>query len=159
MTKLLITLHFAKVMSSIKETRNLLLVSCVTGIINANEFAILYNVNMSKNPLFLYDNYEEFSLDNFSKEKCIVLTTGIYWPITSTDQIYISTAMGAKFLGATFVDTWDELTCLPLAKNWQQNWQRVFGRTTSEYANLWTIPRCGPITWAKWETWQIIEPG
>ena len=26
---------------------------------------------MSKNPLFLYDNYEEFSLDNFSKEKCI----------------------------------------------------------------------------------------
>ena len=105
MTKLLITLHFAKVMSSIKETRNLLLVSCVTGIINANEFAILYNVNMSKNPLFLYDNYEEFSLDNFSKEKCIVLTTGIYWPITSTDQIYISTAMGAKFLGATFVDT------------------------------------------------------
>ena len=71
MTKLLITLHFAKVMSSIKETRNLLLVSCVTGIMNANEFAILYNVNMSKNPLFLYDNYEEFSLDNFSKEKCI----------------------------------------------------------------------------------------
>ena len=71
MTKLLITLHFAKVMSSIKETRNLLSVSCVTGIINANEFAILYNVNMSKNPLFLYDNYEEFSLDNFSKEKCI----------------------------------------------------------------------------------------
>ena len=69
------------------------------------------------------------------------------------------TAMGAKFLGATFVDTRDELTCLPLAKNWQQNWQRVFGRTTSEYANLWTIPRCGPITWAKWETWQIIEPG
>ena len=58
-------------MSSIKETRNLLSVSCVTGIINANEFAILYNVNMSKNPLFLYDNYEEFSLDNFSKEKCI----------------------------------------------------------------------------------------
>ena len=71
MTKLLITLHFAKVMSSIQETRNLLSVSCVTGIINANEFAILYNVNMSKNPLFLYDNYEEFSLDNFSKEKCI----------------------------------------------------------------------------------------
>ena len=71
MTKLLITLHFAKVMSSVKEKRDLPLVSCVTGTINTNEFAILYNVNMSKNPLFLYDSYEEFSLDNFSKEKCI----------------------------------------------------------------------------------------
>ena len=71
MTKLLITLHFAKVMSSVKETQDLLLVSCVKGFINANKFAILYNVNMSKNPLFPYDNYEEFSLDNFSKEKCI----------------------------------------------------------------------------------------
>ena len=26
---------------------------------------------MSKNPLFPYDNYEEFSLDNFSEEECI----------------------------------------------------------------------------------------
>ena len=58
-------------MSSLKETRDLLLVSSVKGIINANEFAILYNVNMSKNPLFPYDNYEEFSLDNFSEEECI----------------------------------------------------------------------------------------
>ena len=51
--------------------RDLLLVSCVKGIINANEFAILYDVNMSKNPLFPYDNYEEFSPDNFSEEECI----------------------------------------------------------------------------------------
>ena len=58
-------------MSSLKETRDLLLVSCVKGIINANEFAILYDVNMSKNPLFPYDNYEQFSLDNFSEEECI----------------------------------------------------------------------------------------
>ena len=70
MTKLLITLYFAKVMSSVKETRDLLLVSRVTGIINANEFTILYNINMSKSPLFPYDNYEEFSLDNLSKGKC-----------------------------------------------------------------------------------------
>ena len=58
-------------MSSLKETRDLLLVSCVKGIINANEFAILYDVNMSKNPLFPYDNYEQFSPDNFSEEECI----------------------------------------------------------------------------------------
>ena len=64
-------LYFAKVMSSLKETRDLLLVSSVKGIINANEFAILYNVNMSKNPLFPYDNYDKFSLDNFSEEECI----------------------------------------------------------------------------------------
>ena len=44
--------------------------------------------------------------DSFaSKQMHVLLTTGIYWPITSTEQIYISTAMGAKFLGATFVDT------------------------------------------------------
>ena len=58
-------------MSSLKETRDLLLVSCVKGIINANEFAILYDVNMSKNPLFPYDNYDECSLNNFSEEECI----------------------------------------------------------------------------------------
>ena len=60
-------------MSSLKETRELLLVSCVKGIINANEFTILYDVNMSKNPLhvFPHDYYEEFSLDNFSEEECI----------------------------------------------------------------------------------------
>ena len=58
-------------MSTLKETRDLLLVSCVKGIINANEFAILLDVNMSKNPLFPYDNYEELSLDNFSEEECI----------------------------------------------------------------------------------------
>ena len=33
--------------------------------------------------------------------------------------------------------------------NLEQNWQRVFDGTTSEYGNLWTIPLCGPITWAK----------
>ena len=31
----------------------------------------------------------------------------------------------------------------------EQNWQRVFDGTSSECANLWTIPLCGPITWAK----------
>ena len=58
-------------MSSLKETRDLLLVSCVKGIINANEFAIFYDVNMSKIPLFPYDNYEEFWLDNFIEEECM----------------------------------------------------------------------------------------
>ena len=61
-------LHFSKIMSSLKETRDLLLLSCVKGIINPNEFTILYDVNMSKNPRFPYENYEEFSLDNFSEE-------------------------------------------------------------------------------------------
>ena len=54
-----------------EKKKDLLLVSCVKGILNTNEFAILYDVNMSKNPLFLYDNYKEFSLDNFSEEECI----------------------------------------------------------------------------------------
>ena len=31
----------------------------------------------------------------------------------------------------------------------EQNWQRVFDGTSSECANLWTIPLRGPITWAK----------
>ena len=51
----------------------------------------------------------------------VLLTTGIYWPIASTDQIYISTAVGAKFLGATFADISDELTC-PL-------WPRIDNKT------------------------------
>ena len=41
----------------------------------------------------------------------------------------------------------------------EQNWQRFFDGTTSKYANLWTIPLCGPVTEAKWDKWQIIEPG
>ena len=40
-------------------------------VTKANEFAILYNVNMSKDPPFPFDNYEEFSFDNFSDEECI----------------------------------------------------------------------------------------
>ena len=56
---------------SLKETQDLLLVSYVKGNIKANEFAILYDINMSKNPLFPYDNYKEFSLDNFSEEEYI----------------------------------------------------------------------------------------
>ena len=42
----------------LKGNARLILVSCVKGTINANEFAI-YDVNMSKNPLFPYDNYEQ----------------------------------------------------------------------------------------------------
>ena len=51
---------------------DLLLVSHVKGIINVNEFAILFNVNMSGNPLFPHENYAEFSLGNFSRGECIV---------------------------------------------------------------------------------------
>jgi len=47
-------------------------INIINNFINANEFAILYNVNMSGNPLFPHENYKEFSLDNFSTEECIL---------------------------------------------------------------------------------------
>ena len=40
--------------------------------LQSDEFAILFNVKMSGNPLFPNENYEEFSLDNFSRGECIV---------------------------------------------------------------------------------------
>jgi len=58
-------------MLSFMETRNLLLACFTKGIINTKEFAVLYDVNTSKNPSFPYDDYEGFSLNNFSDEECL----------------------------------------------------------------------------------------
>ena len=45
-----------------------------------------------------------------SKQMYVLLTTGICWQITSTDQIYISTGVGAKFLGVNWPPSGQELT-------------------------------------------------
>ena len=48
----------------------MLLVAFTKGIIKADKFALLYDINTSKKPPFPHDSYEEFSLDNFSDEEC-----------------------------------------------------------------------------------------
>ena len=53
------------------ETQNLLHACFAKGIISMKEFAVLYDVNTSKNPSFPYDDYKGFSLNNFSDDECL----------------------------------------------------------------------------------------
>ena len=57
-------------MASFKETRNLLLESYIDGVIDEDEFLLMYDANTSKNPVFPYENYERFSLDNMDPAEC-----------------------------------------------------------------------------------------
>ena len=50
-------------MTSFKDARNLLLESYNDGIIDDDEFILLYEGNFSKNPEFLYEDYERFDLN------------------------------------------------------------------------------------------------
>ena len=47
-------------MTSFKDARNLLLESYNDGIIDDDEFILLYEGNFSKNPEFPYEDYERF---------------------------------------------------------------------------------------------------
>ena len=49
-------------MTSFKDARNLLLESYNDGIIDDDEFILLYEGNFSKNPEFPYEDYERFDL-------------------------------------------------------------------------------------------------
>ena len=48
---------------------------------------------MSKNPLFPYDNYEEFSLDKFSKEECIA-----EFCVEKNDLAILADSLGIPFV-------------------------------------------------------------
>ena len=50
-------------MASFKDARNLLLESYDDGIIDDDEYILLYEQNFSKNPEFPYEDYERFDLD------------------------------------------------------------------------------------------------
>ena len=50
-------------MTSFKDARNLLPESYNDGIIDDDEFILLYEGNFSKNPEFPYEDYERFDLN------------------------------------------------------------------------------------------------
>ena len=57
-------------MASFKDARNLLLESYDDGIIDDDEYILLYEQNFSKNPEFPYEDYERFDLDAMDDTEC-----------------------------------------------------------------------------------------
>jgi len=57
-------------MTSFKETRDALLLAFDDGIIDEEEFLILYDQHTSKNPNFGYEDYEKFDLGNMDPAMC-----------------------------------------------------------------------------------------
>ena len=57
-------------MTSFKAARNLLLESYNDGLIDDDEFILLYEGNFSKNPEFPYEDYERFDLDVMDDAEC-----------------------------------------------------------------------------------------
>ena len=60
---------FAK-MTSFRKTRDELLLSFCEGIVNEDEFLLLYDVNKSKNPEYPYWNHERFRLQDKDEVEC-----------------------------------------------------------------------------------------
>ena len=61
-------------MSSLKEVRNQLLISHYEGLIDDEEFLLLYDMNMSNNldlPYEAYLPYEQFTLENLEDDECV----------------------------------------------------------------------------------------
>ena len=57
-------------MASFRKTGNLLLVSFAKDVIDATDFALLYDVNTSHNHDCPYWNYDQFYLENMSDAEC-----------------------------------------------------------------------------------------
>lgn len=58
-------------MASFKETRNLVLECYVDGIIDEDDFMLLYDLNQSQNPEFPHENYELFNFDALDPVECV----------------------------------------------------------------------------------------
>ena len=54
-----------------KKTRNLVLECYVDGIIDEDDFMLLYDINQSKNPEFPHENYELFNFDALDPVECV----------------------------------------------------------------------------------------
>ena len=57
-------------MTSFRDARNLLMLSYDDGLIDDDEFILLYDANMSKNPEFPYEEYGRFDLDEMDDTEC-----------------------------------------------------------------------------------------
>ena len=58
-------------MPGFREAREALLMAHFGNAIDDTEFILLYDVNKSKNPNFLYWYYDKFDLDNLNEDECI----------------------------------------------------------------------------------------
>ena len=58
-------------MASLKQTRNLVLECYVDGLIDEDDFMLLYDINQSKNPEFPHENYEPFNFDVLDPAECL----------------------------------------------------------------------------------------
>lgn len=58
-------------MVSFKETRSLVLECYVDGIIDEDDFMLLYDINQSKNLEFPHENYELFNFDALDPVECV----------------------------------------------------------------------------------------
>lgn len=57
-------------MSSFKATRDALLLALDAGIIDEEEFLVLYELNTSKNPNFGYEEFDKFNLNSMDSALC-----------------------------------------------------------------------------------------
>ena len=57
-------------MPSFRENRTFLLCAFDSGVINEEEFVLLYDLNTAKSPDLPYWNYEQFDLDNLADKVC-----------------------------------------------------------------------------------------
>lgn len=57
-------------MASFRDTREALLLAYDQGLINDEEFVLLYDINTSKNLDYPYWNYDRFDLDSWSDDEC-----------------------------------------------------------------------------------------
>ena len=57
-------------MNSFKNVRELLLLSYVDNVVSDREFVLLYDAYQSKNPDFIYQQYDPFNLDNIDSAEC-----------------------------------------------------------------------------------------
>lgn len=57
-------------MSSFRDARAVLFDSYDDGLIDEDEFVLLYDLNTSKNPVFPYENYDVFKLENVDEAEC-----------------------------------------------------------------------------------------
>ena len=57
-------------MGSLKQARGLALECYVYGLIDEEEYMLLYDINQSKNLDFSHDNYERFKFDDMDSAEC-----------------------------------------------------------------------------------------
>ena len=58
-------------MPSLKEVRNILLISHFQGVINDEEFLLLYDLNRSTNLDLPYEYYDSFDFDLLENDECL----------------------------------------------------------------------------------------